>query len=191
LTGFRANLIQKKAVFIRRRIAKVIWMAILAEFFSYLLETANMRVVVQRTSRAEVWIDGALYSQTGPGLLLLAGTQEGDTIESARYLADKVVNLRIFEDDAGKMNRSVLDTGGEIMVVSQFTLYADTRKGRRPSFNSAQNPAEAEPLYEQFVKFIKDEGVVVGEGVFGAVMQVRLTNSGPVTIILDHDLPTA
>ena len=123
--------------------------------------------------------------------MLLVGTQEGDSIDSARYLADKVVNLRIFEDEAGKMNRSVLETGGELMVVSQFTLYADTRKGRRPSFNSAQNPAAAEPLYEQFMELLRASGLTVKSGVFGAVMQVSLTNSGPVTIILDHDLPTA
>ena len=150
-----------------------------------------MRIVVQRTSGAEVWIDGTCHAQTGPGLLLLVGTQEGDTIESARYLADKVVNLRIFEDDAGKMNLSVLETGGEMMVVSQFTLYADTKKGRRPSFNGAQNPTDAEPLYEEFIQLLRASGLTVKSGVFGAVMQVRFTNSGPVTIILDHDLPAA
>ncbi len=185
------HLIQKKRIFLWPRIAIRIRITILAGFFKSLRETVNMRVVVQRTSGAEVWIDDACRAGIGAGLLLLVGTQEGDTIESARYLADKVVKLRIFEDDAGKMNLSVLDTGGEIMVVSQFTLYADTRKGRRPSFNSAQNPADAEPLYDQFIELIKASGLTVKSGIFGAVMQVRFTNSGPVTIILDHDLPAA
>ena len=155
------------------------------------LKRGRLKIVLQRTSGAEVWIDGACHAQTGAGLLLLFGTQEGDSIESARHLADKVVNLRVFEDTAGKMNLSVLDTGGEIMVVSQFTLYADTRKGRRPSFNSAQNPADAEPLYNEFVRLLAESGLTVKSGMFGAVMQVKFTNSGPVTIILDHDLLTA
>ncbi len=147
-----------------------------------------MKIVLQRASRAEVRIDGKQHAATGPGLLLLVGTQDGDTETSAAFLADKVVNLRIFEDEAGKMNLSALDTDAEIMVVSQFTLYADTRKGRRPSFNSAQDPAEAETLYCKFVKLVKESGLTVRTGVFGARMEVKLTNDGPVTILLEHNV---
>ena len=148
-----------------------------------------MKVVLQRTSGVEVWIDGSCHAKTGPGLLLLVGTKQGDREESARYLADKVVNLRVFEDEAGKMNLSVLNTRGEIMVVSQFTLYADTRKGRRPSFNMAQNPVEANALHGQFLQLLRETGLEVKSGIFGAAMQVKFTNCGPVTIILDHELP--
>ncbi|MBD3402540.1 D-tyrosyl-tRNA(Tyr) deacylase [candidate division GN15 bacterium] len=147
-----------------------------------------MRLVIQRTSGAEVWIDGARHSQTGAGLLILFGTQAGDTEQSCAWLADKAVNLRIFEDDEGRMNRSVLDFGGEIMIVSQFTLYADCRKGRRPSFGKAQDPAEAEKLYDRFVELVAASGLKTGAGVFGARMDVRFNNHGPVTILLDHDV---
>ena len=150
-----------------------------------------MRLIVQRTSGAEVWIDGKCHSQTGPGLLVLFGTRKGDVAESCGYLANKVVNLRIFEDDAGKMNRSVLDVGGEIMVVSQFTLYADTRKGRRPAFTEAQEPEEAEGLYNRFVELVASEDLVTRTGIFGAVMDVRFNNQGPVTIIMEHDAAPA
>ncbi|HWR81675.1 MAG TPA: D-aminoacyl-tRNA deacylase [Candidatus Deferrimicrobium sp.] len=147
-----------------------------------------MRVVVQRTAGAEVWIDGSLHSRTDAGLLLLIGTKTGDTEQSCAVLADKVVHLRIFEDDQGKMNLSALDVGAEVMVVSQFTLYADTRRGRRPSFTEAQEPIEAAHLYNRFVEQVKASGLQVRTGVFGARMDVKLTNRGPVTIILDHDV---
>ncbi|MCB2231410.1 D-tyrosyl-tRNA(Tyr) deacylase [bacterium] len=147
-----------------------------------------MRLVIQRTSGAEVRIDGICHSKTGEGLLILFGTQEGDVEASCGWLADKAVNLRIFEDAEGRMNRSVLDIGGEVMIVSQFTLYADCRKGRRPSFGKAQDPAEAEKLYERFVELVAASGLRTGTGVFGAKMDVRFNNSGPVTILLDHDV---
>lgn len=145
-----------------------------------------MRVVLQRTTGCEVHIDGKCHSAVGPGLLLLFGTVEGDTEASCAWLADKIANLRIFEDNAGKMNLSALDTGGEIMIVSQFTLYADTRKGRRPSFNGAMAPDEAEKLYERFVELVRNSGLTVATGSFGAHMDIKFTNHGPVTIILEH-----
>lgn len=146
-----------------------------------------MRLILQRTVAAEVWIDNQCHSRTGPGLLILVGTRQGDTADSCKYLADKAVNLRIFEDAGGKMNLSARDLGAEIMVVSQFTLYADCRQGRRPGFSEAQAPAEAERLYDQFVDLIGASGLLTRDGQFGARMQVKLTNDGPVTIILDHD----
>ena len=146
-----------------------------------------MRLILQRTADTEVWIDDQAHSRTGPGLLILFGTKVDDTEEACRYLADKAVNLRIFEDDQGKMNLSALDIGAEIMVVSQFTLYADCRKGRRPGFSEAQDPAEAEKLYDRFVDLISATQLKTRTGQFGAKMQVKLTNHGPVTIILDHD----
>lgn len=147
-----------------------------------------MRVIVQRTTGAEVWIDQVLHSKTKAGLLLLVGTRTGDVEQSCALLADKIVNLRIFEDDGGKMNRSALDVGGELMVVSQFTLYADARKGRRPSFIEAMEPVEAERLYNRFVELVKASGLVVQTGVFGARMELKFTNDGPVTIILEHEV---
>ncbi|RKX25035.1 MAG: D-tyrosyl-tRNA(Tyr) deacylase [Candidatus Zixiibacteriota bacterium] len=146
-----------------------------------------MKVVLQRTNGVEVWINGKLFSSTGNGLLLLHGTRSGDSENGCTYLADKIVNLRIFEDEAGKMNRSIRDIGGEIMIVSQFTLCANTSKGRRPSFNTAMEPAEAERLYDYFVKLVKDYGLTVKTGSFGARMDVKFTNCGPVTFILEHD----
>lgn len=146
-----------------------------------------MRVVIQRVKNASVQVDGDKISQIGPGLLLLLGVRHGDTEEDARYLAEKTANLRIFEDDAGKMNLSVLDTGGEILVVSQFTLYADTRKGRRPGFSEAAMPGEAERLYEYFCRELADRGLSVSTGRFAAMMDVNLVNHGPVTIIIDSE----
>ena len=146
-----------------------------------------MRIVLQRTSGCEVWIDSARFSTTGPGLLILFGTQEGDTEASAAWLADKAVNLRIFEDDDGKMNRSLLDITGDVMIVSQFTLYADCRKGRRPSFNGAMEPVAAERLYNHFVERVTAAGPHTETGSFGAKMDVRFNNDGPVTVIIDHD----
>lgn len=148
-----------------------------------------MKLVVQRTGYAEVWIDGQLHNSTKAGLLILFGTRQGDTEKSCEYLAEKVVNLRIFEDAEHKMNLSALDVHAEIMIVSQFTLYADTRKGRRPTFTEAMEPMEAERLYNRFVELVNLSGLLTRTGVFGAKMDVRFSNYGPVTIILDHDLP--
>ncbi len=147
-----------------------------------------MRALIQRTEGTEVWINNQRHSATGPGLLVLFGTRTGDSEESCRYLADKVVNLRIFEDTEGKMNLSALDVGAEIMIVSQFTLYADTRKGRRPAFTEAMEPVEAERLYEIFIRQVAATGLVTQSGIFGAKMNVRFTNHGPVTILLEHDV---
>ncbi len=147
-----------------------------------------MRLLLQRTNEAEVWIDGQRHSCTGRGLLILFGTRVGDTDKSCGYLADKAVNLRIFEDDQGKMNLSALDVEGEIMIVSQFTLYADTRKGRRPSWGAAQEPGEAELLYNRFVELVAASGLETRTGVFGARMDVKFTNSGPVTVMLEHEV---
>lgn len=146
-----------------------------------------MRLVVQRTSGVEISIDGKLHSSTSAGLLVLFGTKTGDQEASCVWLADKLVNLRIFEDDADKMNLSAIDVRGEIMVVSQFTLYADTRKGRRPSFNDAMEPKQAEKLYDYFISQLELSGLKVAAGVFGAMMDVRFVNTGPVTLIVDHD----
>ncbi|NOY89310.1 MAG: D-tyrosyl-tRNA(Tyr) deacylase [FCB group bacterium] len=147
-----------------------------------------MRLVIQRTSGVELFIDGELYSQTGKGLLILMGTKINDKIESCEKLADKAVNLRIFEDDQRKMNLSALDIQAEIMIVSQFTLYADTKKGRRPAFNLAMEPNEAEKMYDHFVELMKNTGLIVKTGVFGAKMNIKFNNQGPVTIILEHEL---
>jgi D-tyrosyl-tRNA(Tyr) deacylase len=146
-----------------------------------------MRAVIQRVSSASVTVDGCTVGAIGPGLLVLLGVAVGDTEAEARFVADKCVNLRIFEDDDGKMNRSVLDTGGSILVVSQFTLYGDCRKGRRPSFIAAAPPAESEPLYDRFVQLIEQSGLRTACGLFGAMMEVGLVNDGPVTLIVEKD----
>lgn len=144
-----------------------------------------MRAVVQRVSRASVSVDGAGVSRIGAGVLVLLGVAKGDTEKDAEQLAEKVVNLRIFPDDAGNMNRSVLDVRGGILVVSQFTLLGDARKGRRPSFIDAAPPDEASRLYECFATRAGDSGLDVARGVFRAMMDVELVNQGPVTILLD------
>jgi D-tyrosyl-tRNA(Tyr) deacylase len=144
-----------------------------------------MRAVVQRVSEAAVSVGGELVSAIGPGLLVLLGVGKEDAEADADYLSDKVANLRIFEDDAGQMNRSVLDTKGAVLVVSQFTLYGDARRGRRPGFSSAAPPEEAIRLYRYFVTRVAAAGLEVKEGVFGAMMDVRLLNHGPVTLLLD------
>jgi D-aminoacyl-tRNA deacylase len=144
-----------------------------------------MRAVLQRVSRAEVRIAGEVAGAIGPGLLVLLGVAPSDTRQDASWLADKVVGLRIFADDAGKMNRSVSEVGGGVLVVSQFTLYGDSRKGRRPSFIGAAPPETAVPLYEAFLDAVRALGVPVAAGRFGADMQVELVNDGPVTLILD------
>ena len=144
-----------------------------------------MRAVVQRVAEAAVRIDGAVVGQIGPGVLVLLGVGQGDAEADADYLAEKILNLRIFPDEAGQMNRSVLDTGGELLAVSQFTLYGDTRRGRRPGFSSAAPPEEANRLYGYFVGRLRASGLRVAEGVFRAMMDVSLVNRGPVTILLD------
>jgi D-aminoacyl-tRNA deacylase len=147
-----------------------------------------MRAVVQRVSQAAVTVDGEVAGQVGAGLLVLLGVAEGDTDAEARWLAHKVANLRIFSDAEGKMNLSVGAIGGQVLVVSQFTLIANTRKGFRPSFVAAALPEIAEPLVELFAEAVRAENVPVEMGVFGAHMQVTLVNDGPVTIVLDRDL---
>lgn len=144
-----------------------------------------MRAVVQRVSEASVSVEGKSVARIGPGLLVLLGVGRGDTEEDAESLAEKVVHLRVFPDEAGQMNRSVLDMGGEVLVVSQFTLYGDCRKGRRPSYADAAPPEEASRLYQGFVSRVQESGLAVQEGVFRAMMDVSLVNRGPVTILLD------
>ena len=144
-----------------------------------------MRAVVQRVRSASVTVDGASVGEIGAGLLVLVGVARGDGAEQAARLAAKVVKLRIFEDDEGRFARNVLDAGGAVLAVSQFTLHADTSKGNRPSFSDAAPGPEAEPLYEAFCAAVAAEGLLVQRGRFGAHMQVELVNDGPVTIILD------
>lgn len=144
-----------------------------------------MRVVVQRVIASAVEVDGQTVGAIGPGLMVLLGVAVDDTEREAAYLADKVAHLRIFEDDQGKMNRSLIDTGGAMLVVSQFTLLGDCRKGRRPSFVGAAPPQQAEALYERFVVHVRELGIPVATGRFRAMMQVSLINDGPVTLILE------
>ncbi len=145
-----------------------------------------MRTVLQRVTRGCVSVDDQAVAEIGPGLVILLGIGENDGEEQARYLAQKIANLRIFEDDDGKMNRSVLDIGGKAIVISQFTLYADTRKGRRPSFTDAALPETASPLVERFVELLEEQGVPTQTGVFGAHMMVDIANDGPVTIWMER-----
>ena len=144
-----------------------------------------MRAVVQRVSRAEVRVDDQPIGAIDGGILLLLGAGEGDSDADLEWLLDKVVNLRIFRDDEGKMNRSLLDVGGALLVVSQFTLYGDCRKGRRPSFIRAMEPDAAEAMYLRFVQRARERGLHVETGQFGAMMDVSLTNDGPVTLLID------
>jgi D-tyrosyl-tRNA(Tyr) deacylase len=144
-----------------------------------------MRAVVQRVSRAAVAVDGQVVGAVERGLLVLLGVAPTDTEAEARWLADKVVGLRIFPDAEGKMNRDVAEAGGGVLVVSQFTLYGDCRKGRRPSFVGAAPPEVAEPLYEAFVAAVRANGLPAATGRFGAMMQVELVNDGPVTLLVD------
>ncbi|WP_309572307.1 D-aminoacyl-tRNA deacylase [Deinococcus sp.] len=146
-----------------------------------------MRAVLQRVTQATCTVEGVLTGQTGPGLLILLGVAPGDRTEMAQRLASKVSKLRMFNDGAGKMNRSVLDIGGGVLSISQFTLYADTRAGNRPSFLGAAPPEHARALYDAFNTALRALGLEVGEGVFGAHMLIDLTNDGPVTLTLDID----
>jgi D-aminoacyl-tRNA deacylase len=146
-----------------------------------------MRALLQRVSRASVTVDERVVGKIGQGLLILLGVGQDDSEVQVKTLVDKIVYLRIFGDDEGKMNRSLLDIGGEVLVVSQFTLYADTRRGRRPGFTNAAPPSIAEPLVERFKEAIAAYGLTVADGIFGAFMEVELVNSGPVTIWLDSE----
>lgn len=149
-----------------------------------------MRAVVQRVKRCSVSINGTIYSSIGNGLLVLLGIKQGDTEEDAKYVAEKCVHLRVFNDENQKMNYSLLQVGGSMMIVSQFTLYGDTRRGHRPSYSEAAQPHEAEPLYDCFIKHAcsllgKER---VASGVFRAMMDVELVNDGPVTVIIESKL---
>lgn len=144
-----------------------------------------MRALVQRVKLAKVEVNGEVISEIGHGLLILLGVAQTDSGQDAAYLAGKAARLRIFEDDAGKMNRSVTDVGGSVMVVSQFTLYGDTRRGNRPGFDQAALPEAAEVLYQQFIREIQAFSIPVQSGQFGADMQVTLQNDGPVTLLLE------
>jgi len=147
-----------------------------------------MRIVLQRVQRAQVSVAGTVVGRIAQGLLLLVGIGKDDDTAALDYLANKVLNLRIFADEQGKMNRSLLDVGGEILAISQFTLYGDTRKGRRPGFDAAAPPEQAQPSFERFVKTLQTSGLKVDTGKFGATMQVELLNDGPVTFVLESPL---
>lgn len=146
-----------------------------------------MRAVVQRVSRAKVTVNGEIVGEIGPGLLVLLGVSQSDTEQAADYLADKIAGLRVFEDQDGKMNRSLPETSGAALVVSQFTLYGDVRRGKRPSFDAAARPEQAAKLYEYFVEKLRSGGVPCQTGRFQEMMQVELVNTGPVTILLDSE----
>lgn len=144
-----------------------------------------MRGVVQRVKRASVEVEGNVIGEIEQGILLLLGVEDTDEEKDMEYMCDKVPNLRIFEDENGKMNKSIIDVGGQLLVISQFTLLGDARKGRRPSFTAAAVPDKAFPMYENFIKKMKGCGITTQCGEFGADMQVELVNDGPVTILLD------
>jgi len=144
-----------------------------------------MRAVVQRVKRAAVRVDGDVVGSIGPGLLVLVGFGRTDADKDLQNAAEKIVNLRVFGDEHGKMNRSLLETGGQVLCVSQFTLYGDCRKGRRPSYDQAAGPDTAHRLYDNFVKVLRSFGIVVATGQFQAMMEVELVNDGPVTLLLD------
>ncbi|MBN2325493.1 MAG: D-tyrosyl-tRNA(Tyr) deacylase [Spirochaetes bacterium] len=143
--------------------------------------------VIQRVAHAKVTVDGRVTGSIGSGILLFVGVSKEDTEEDVRYIAGKCVNLRIFSDENGNMNRSLIDTGGDLLVVSQFTLLGDTKKGRRPSFCAAAEPDRAKNLYELLIAQLRSYGVFVAEGIFGAMMEVSLVNAGPVTLIIDSN----
>jgi D-aminoacyl-tRNA deacylase len=144
-----------------------------------------MRVVLQRVKEARVEVTGATVGSISTGLLILIGVTSTDTQQDADYLADKVINLRIFPDEDGRMNRSILEVGGSLLVVSQFTLYGDCKKGRRPSFDRAAPPEQARRLYEYFIERLSSRNIIVQTGVFQAEMQIHLVNDGPVTFVID------
>lgn len=144
-----------------------------------------MRVILQRSKNASVTVDGSITGQIGSGYVLLVGITHEDTEKDADYCARKIAQMRLFEDEDGKMNRSIFENGGDILSISQFTLYGDIRKGRRPSFIEAARPEQAEPLWNYFNEVLRSEGLRVQEGVFGAMMDVELVNDGPVTMIVE------
>ena len=144
-----------------------------------------MRLVIQRVLESSVCVDGNVVGSLGPGFMVLCGVEDGDTSEDVRYCIDKTVNLRIFEDEAGKMNRSILDAGGEILAISQFTLHGDVRHGRRPSFIRAARPETAVPLYDAYCAGLREAGIHVETGIFQTDMKVSLINDGPVTLLVD------
>lgn len=144
-----------------------------------------MRIVLQRSGPASVRVDDKITGSIEKGYVLLVGVTHSDTEEDAAYIAKKIANLRLWEDEEGKMNKSILEAGGDILSVSQFTLYGDTKKGRRPSFIEAARPEQAEPLWELLNQKLQDEGLAVQTGIFGAMMDVQLVNDGPVTIIVE------
>jgi D-tyrosyl-tRNA(Tyr) deacylase len=146
-----------------------------------------MRVVLQRVTEARVSIGGRVTGEIGPGLVLLVGFRQGDTAADVAWMADKVIGLRLFGDDAGKMNRDLTEAGGALLVVSQFTLYGDASKGRRPSFIAAARPEQAMPLYQAFVAALRARGATVATGEFGAMMAVSLVNDGPVTLVIERE----
>jgi len=146
-----------------------------------------MRAVIQRVLQAQVKVDSQQVGKIDKGLLVYLSVGKGDTIKDTEFMAEKLVNLRIFADEAGKMNRSVLDVGGAILLVSNFTLHGDCRKGRRPSFDAAAEPQLAQQLYEKVIEMIAEQGVAVEKGVFGEYMQVSSTNDGPITFLLDSE----
>jgi len=146
-----------------------------------------MRILLQRVSRAKVRVEGQGVGEIGPGLLLLVGVRQGDTLKEAQWLVQKCLGLRIWPDDSGKMDRSVVDIGGSVLAVSQFTLYGDASRGRRPDFVQAARPEVAKPLFDAFVEGVRAAGVPVETGVFGAHMEVELVNDGPVTLIIDRE----
>jgi D-tyrosyl-tRNA(Tyr) deacylase len=150
-----------------------------------MISSLAVRAVVQRVAEASCRVEGEVVGAIGPGLAVLLGVGGGDTEKDAEYLADKVLNLRVFADEEGQMNRSVLDVSGGLLVVSQFTLLGDVRKGRRPSYSDAAPPEEADRLYRHFVSRLRPSGLAVATGVFRAMMDVALVNQGPVTILLD------
>lgn len=144
-----------------------------------------MKCLIQRVKQASVTIDGKIYSKINKGILALLGVEKGDNTDNAKKLADKVINLRIFEDENGKMNKSLKDVNGEMLIVSQFTLCGDCKKGTRPSFDKAEKPEIANKLYEEFVTIVKLAEIFVGTGKFGAMMDVELINDGPVTFMVE------
>lgn len=150
-----------------------------------MISSLAVRAVVQRVAEASCRVGGEVVGAIGPGLVVLLGVGGGDTEKDAEYLADKVLNLRVFADEEGQMNRSVQDVKGGLLVVSQFTLFGDVRKGRRPSYSDAAPPEEADRLYRHFVSRLRPSGLAVATGVFRAMMDVALVNQGPVTILLD------
>ena len=145
-----------------------------------------MKIVVQRVSKASIFINNSLHSTINKGVCIFLGIHANDNTENAKKLVDKVINLRIFPDEFNYMNRSIIDVGGEVLVVSQFTLYANCKKGNRPSFQNAANKLIAMPLYDLFINLLKEKKIIVKSGIFGSDMNVKLENNGPVTIILEQ-----